>query len=444
MSEAADFLRHIEVPSLDDIDTPKSNYLSKAAGMNRMGFGRDEDLLLTAASYAERSLASQMASAKTIQSLKRPFSQIEPVQMRGGPSHFPSNSRPNHSYNHPSLQPYHTQRPLAHHAASRHPYDLAPTQSYQWDRRDQLPSALMAPPSSSSNLMSMMLPTPPSSPAYGGQHMASSSGYSPRVGSMATPQRQFATQSSPSQSRPMAPPPSLEQAMQVLSSFYGVDPLAIHEFSQAQAAHQGGHRSKSHESLPPFSAVEDINQLPQQSLDPPPSARLHAARLHTKSQPLKSAPVSILPAGSDGEEQFPDELGDEDELNDEDDGYAAPFDRYLPEGFGGNPRRQVGTDDADRKYSCESCGKRYKQKSHLLVHKRTHDGVRPFVCDFEPCGKSFVTNSALRAHLRVHSGERPYLCGFDGCGRMFSTNSNLRRHERTHTSTMKGYEEQYP
>eukprot|EP00301_Raphidiophrys_heterophryoidea_P004803 c12061_g1_i2.p1 GENE.c12061_g1_i2~~c12061_g1_i2.p1 ORF type:complete len:265 (-),score=38.90 c12061_g1_i2:281-1075(-) len=87
-----------------------------------------------------------------------------------------------------------------------------------------------------------------------------------------------------------------------------------------------------------------------------------------------------------------------------------------------------------RKFVCADCGKRYKQKSHLIVHRRTHDGVRPFTCNFEKCTKSFVTNSALRAHLRVHSGERPYMCSITGCGRMFSTNSNLRRHERTHVS----------
>jgi uncharacterized Zn-finger protein len=68
----------------------------------------------------------------------------------------------------------------------------------------------------------------------------------------------------------------------------------------------------------------------------------------------------------------------------------------------------------------------------LLVHRRTHEGVRPFVCPMEQCHKSFITNSALRAHSRVHTGERPYHCGVEGCDRMFSTNSNLRRHERTH------------
>jgi uncharacterized Zn-finger protein len=107
----------------------------------------------------------------------------------------------------------------------------------------------------------------------------------------------------------------------------------------------------------------------------------------------------------------------------------------MPQAFApiGHARMSSHISIEDRKFTCEECGKLYKQKSHLKVHRRTHQGVRPFCCKLESCGKTFVTNSALRAHERVHSGERPYLCVFEGCGRMFSTNSNLRRHERTHS-----------
>lgn len=138
---------------------------------------------------------------------------------------------------------------------------------------------------------------------------------------------------------------------------------------------------------------------------------------------------------SDGDENLDDSFFDEEDHFDEEEEHSFFHPDPSPFGFSVQYPKTATEEDNERKFACESCGKRYKQKSHLLVHRRTHEGVRPFVCHIEPCTKSFITNSALRAHLRVHSGERPYLCGFDGCGRTFSTNSNLRRHERTHGST---------
>ncbi|NWH25805.1 ZNF70 protein, partial [Grus americana] len=57
-------------------------------------------------------------------------------------------------------------------------------------------------------------------------------------------------------------------------------------------------------------------------------------------------------------------------------------------------------------YSCGDCGKRFAESSHLLRHRVTHSGERPFQCRL--CGKSYGDSSYLAVHQRAHTGARPY------------------------------------
>ena len=62
--------------------------------------------------------------------------------------------------------------------------------------------------------------------------------------------------------------------------------------------------------------------------------------------------------------------------------------------------------DADRKFPCYFCEKRFKKRSHLnghiLIHKLQETGVAKFACNI--CDKQFVHKGHYNVHMRNHTG----------------------------------------
>lgn len=76
------------------------------------------------------------------------------------------------------------------------------------------------------------------------------------------------------------------------------------------------------------------------------------------------------------------------------------------------------------------CGKAFAIASSLTIHKRTHNGDKPFVCSY--CGKGFAEASNLTKHIRTHTGERPFKCSHPGCNKRFARPDQLKRHQGVH------------
>ncbi|XP_076173983.1 uncharacterized protein LOC143149958 isoform X2 [Ptiloglossa arizonensis] len=84
------------------------------------------------------------------------------------------------------------------------------------------------------------------------------------------------------------------------------------------------------------------------------------------------------------------------------------------------------------KYSCSTCGKRWKTSAELKLHIKTHSTLRPYMC--EKCGQAYKHKHALEIHVGMHNGINPFQCNY--CNKCFTQKGALMRHLPMHTGEM--------
>jgi uncharacterized Zn-finger protein len=82
-----------------------------------------------------------------------------------------------------------------------------------------------------------------------------------------------------------------------------------------------------------------------------------------------------------------------------------------------------------KEYTCQICGKNFKDSTTLKQHSYVHSETRNFPCD--QCEKRFKTSSNLLHHKPVHNKETPFKCSI--CGKGFKLKSYMKSHELIHT-----------
>ena len=101
---------------------------------------------------------------------------------------------------------------------------------------------------------------------------------------------------------------------------------------------------------------------------------------------------------------------------------------------------------------CDLCGRGFRQKSQLRLHKKRHLGDKKYDCTF--CSSKFITKGDLQRHIKSHLGKRDYACSICDktftrqqtlneckiCGQTFSEMSAVYKHVKTHVKNISDQE----
>ncbi|XP_012158780.1 zinc finger protein 431 [Ceratitis capitata] len=102
----------------------------------------------------------------------------------------------------------------------------------------------------------------------------------------------------------------------------------------------------------------------------------------------------------------------------------------TPKGLKKSKTKVKTTDDCGPLFQCEQCPRRCVTKENFEAHLRTHQGLKPYVCN--ECNRDFNRASNFRSHMReAHAAVKlQFVCSFEGCGKIFNRRDTYTAHYR--------------
>lgn len=58
-----------------------------------------------------------------------------------------------------------------------------------------------------------------------------------------------------------------------------------------------------------------------------------------------------------------------------------------------------------RSHTCNTCGKAFVEKSHLVRHEKIHLDARPYKCEYDDCDYGTTRPDKLKDHIKKHHGD---------------------------------------